>query len=109
MAAAEPASAGASARQPPQCPAAQLIASAAGTFPRSGGDYGARARPGPGVSRNQKLWQAFCYRPRGEPSEADMLLMCLSFVIYSASMQMFLDSLSPAPSREHDARANDDR
>jgi hypothetical protein len=38
-----------------------------------------------------------------------MLLMCLPFVIYGASMQMFLDGLSPAPSREHDARANDDR
>ena len=38
-----------------------------------------------------------------------MLLMCLPFVIYSASMQMFLDSLSLAPSRERDARANDDR
>jgi len=25
-----------------------------------------------------------------------MLLMCLPFVIYSASMQMFLDRLSPA-------------
>jgi hypothetical protein len=32
-------------------------------------------------------------RPRGEPSEAVMLLMCLPFVIYSASMQMFIDGL----------------
>jgi len=38
-----------------------------------------------------------------------MLLMCLPFVIYSASMQMFLDSLSPAPVRTHAARAADDR
>ena len=35
-----------------------------------------------------------------------MLLMCLPFVIYSASMQMFLDSLSPAPSRERDPDNN---
>lgn len=38
-----------------------------------------------------------------------MLLMCLPFVIYSASMQMFLDSLAdpvavrqPATSTKHD-------
>lgn len=38
-----------------------------------------------------------------------MLLMCLPFVIYSASMQMFLDGLSdPAASRERAARADDD-
>ena len=36
-----------------------------------------------------------------------MLLMCLPFVIYSASMQMFLDGLSPAPSRERDASTED--
>jgi hypothetical protein len=47
---------------------------------------------------------------RGDPSEADMLLMCLPFVIYSASMQMFLDSLSsPAVLRERDVPADDDR
>jgi hypothetical protein len=34
-----------------------------------------------------------------------MLLMCLPFVIYSASMQMFFDSLNPAPA----ARSADDR
>jgi hypothetical protein len=28
-----------------------------------------------------------------------MLLMYLPFVIYTASMQMFLDSLSPVPAR----------
>ena len=36
-----------------------------------------------------------------------MLLMYLPFVIYSASMQMFLDSLSPArprPTRRADER-----
>jgi hypothetical protein len=38
-----------------------------------------------------------------------MLLMYLPFVIYSASMQMFLDSLSPAPSRARPARPDDDR
>jgi hypothetical protein len=39
-----------------------------------------------------------------------MLLMCLPFVIYSASMQMFLDSLaSPVPVRQHDRSAKDDR
>jgi hypothetical protein len=38
-----------------------------------------------------------------------MLLMCLPLVLYSASMQMFLDSLSSAPVRAHDARADDDR
>ena len=35
-----------------------------------------------------------------------MLLMCLPFVIYSVSMQMFLDSLSGAP-RASDSRADD--
>jgi hypothetical protein len=50
----------------------------------------------------------FTTRLRGEPSEADMLLMCLPFVIYSASMQMFFDSLSAAPSRGHDACAGDE-
>jgi hypothetical protein len=35
-----------------------------------------------------------------------MLLMCLPFVIYSATMQMFLDRLSPAPVRV--PRARDD-
>lgn len=35
-----------------------------------------------------------------------MLLMCLPFVIYGASMQMFLDSLSPALSRERDPDDN---
>jgi len=44
---------------------------------------------------------------RGEPSEADMLLICLPFVIYSASMQMFLDNLSPASARERDASMED--
>jgi hypothetical protein len=38
-----------------------------------------------------------------------MLLMCLPFVIYSASMQMFLDSLSPTASRARPTRAADDR
>ena len=38
-----------------------------------------------------------------------MLLMCLPFVIYSATMQMFLDGLSPAPSRRREERADDDR
>jgi hypothetical protein len=39
-----------------------------------------------------------------------MLLMCLPFVIYSASMQMFLDSLSgPTAPRKSEARAEDDR
>jgi hypothetical protein len=38
-----------------------------------------------------------------------MLLMCLPFVIYSASMQMLLDSLSPAPVRVPAARSADDR
>jgi hypothetical protein len=37
-----------------------------------------------------------------------MLLMCLPFVIYSASMQMFLDSLSAAP-RESHGRGEDDQ
>ena len=45
---------------------------------------------------------------RGEPSEADMLLMCLPFVIYSASMQMFLDSFGHAAPRERDAAVEDD-
>jgi hypothetical protein len=35
-----------------------------------------------------------------------MLLMCLPFVIYSAGMQMFLDSLSAAP-RASDRRGED--
>lgn len=39
-----------------------------------------------------------------------MLLMCLPLVIYSASMQMFLDSLAnPAPRRQHDSRTEHDR
>jgi hypothetical protein len=39
-----------------------------------------------------------------------MLLMCLPFVIYSASMQMFLDSLaSPVPAQEHDTSTENDR
>jgi hypothetical protein len=38
-----------------------------------------------------------------------MLLMCLPFVIYSASMQMFLDSLNPGHVRIRDARRDDDR
>jgi hypothetical protein len=43
-----------------------------------------------------------------------MLLMCLPLVIYTASMQMFLDSLStPAPvslsGRDPNARIDDDR
>ena len=39
-----------------------------------------------------------------------MLLMCLPFVIYSASMQMFLDSLAgPFPARVHATRAEPDR
>jgi hypothetical protein len=33
-----------------------------------------------------------------------MLLMYLPFVIYTASMQMFLDSLSPTPSRARPTR-----
>jgi hypothetical protein len=37
-----------------------------------------------------------------------MLLMCLPFVIYSASMQMFLDGLTSAPARRDDARAEDE-
>ena len=37
-----------------------------------------------------------------------MLLMYLPLVIYSASMQMFLDSLSGAP-RTSDRRGEDDR
>jgi hypothetical protein len=36
-----------------------------------------------------------------------MLLMCLPFVIYSATMQMFLDRLSPAPVRVRRARDDD--
>jgi len=38
-----------------------------------------------------------------------MLLMCLPFVIYTASMQMFLDSLNLAPVRAPAARFADDR
>jgi hypothetical protein len=39
-----------------------------------------------------------------------MLLMCLPFVIYSASMQMFIDSLrSPAVAPEPVERSRDDR
>jgi hypothetical protein len=39
-----------------------------------------------------------------------MLLMCLPFVIYSASMQMFLDSFgTPTPARKPIARTDDDR
>jgi len=39
-----------------------------------------------------------------------MLLMCLPFVIFSASMQMFLDSVaSPAPVRLHDTKTEHDR
>ena len=39
-----------------------------------------------------------------------MLLMYLPFVIYSASMQMFLDSLgTPVPTRKSIARIDDDR
>jgi hypothetical protein len=39
-----------------------------------------------------------------------MLLMCLPFVIYSASMQLFLDSLSsPVDARERAARSRDAR
>ena len=39
-----------------------------------------------------------------------MLLMCLPFVIYTASMQMFLDSLGTAdPARRPIARIDDDR
>jgi hypothetical protein len=39
-----------------------------------------------------------------------MLLMCLPLVIYSASMQMFLDSLaSPVPAQQLDANTERDR
>jgi hypothetical protein len=39
-----------------------------------------------------------------------MLLICLPFVIYSASMQMFLDSLgAPVPVRRPNARPDDSR
>lgn len=39
-----------------------------------------------------------------------MLFMCLPFVIYSASMQMFFDSLgNAAPARKPTARIDDDR
>jgi hypothetical protein len=39
-----------------------------------------------------------------------MLLMCLPFVIYSASMQMFLDSLgNAAPARKSIPQRDDDR
>jgi hypothetical protein len=39
-----------------------------------------------------------------------MLLMCLPFVIYTASMQMFLDSLaSTVPARLHATSAERDR
>ena len=39
-----------------------------------------------------------------------MLLLCLPFVIYSASMQMFLDSLAnPAPVRQHGTSVKHDR
>ena len=60
---------------------------------------------------NQKHVQTFIYRDtRGGPSEADMLLMCLPFVIYTASMQMLLDSLgTPAPARKPIVRNGDDR
>src|SRR5262249_1469755 len=44
---------------------------------------------------------------RGEPSEAAMLLMCLPFVIYSASMQMFLDSFGRAAPRVRDVAVED--
>jgi len=38
-----------------------------------------------------------------------MLLMCLPFVIYSASMQIFLDSMtSPVPVRLHATSTEDD-
>ena len=40
--------------------------------------------------------------------EAAMLLMCLPFVIYTASMQMFIDSLAgPATLRIPNARTDD--
>jgi hypothetical protein len=38
-----------------------------------------------------------------------MLFMCLPFVIYSASMQMFLDSFGHVAPRERAVRAEDDR
>ena len=39
-----------------------------------------------------------------------MLLMCLPFVIYTASMQMFLESFgSPVQVRTIDARTEEDR
>ena len=38
-----------------------------------------------------------------------MLLMCLPFVIYSASMQMFFDSLGHVAPRKRDVRIEDDR
>jgi hypothetical protein len=38
-----------------------------------------------------------------------MLLMCLPFVIYSASMQMFIDSLSPARVRTLAKRRDNDQ
>lgn len=55
--------------------------------------------------RNKRRVQTFSsWLTRGEPSEAEMLLMYLPFVIYSASMQMFLDSLPvPVPVRQHDS------
>jgi hypothetical protein len=38
-----------------------------------------------------------------------MLLMCLPFVIYTASMQMFLDSMAgPVPVRQHATSAEHD-
>jgi hypothetical protein len=38
-----------------------------------------------------------------------MLLMCLPFVIYSASLQMFFDTLTPAQVRVHEARRDKDQ
>jgi hypothetical protein len=38
-----------------------------------------------------------------------MLFMCLPFVIYTASMQMFLDSFGTTPARKPIARTDDDR
>ena len=63
-----------------------------------------------GMAKEPKTTPSVCLSTlRGEPSEADMLLMCLPFVIYSASMQMFLDTLTPAQVRVREPRRDKDQ
>src|SRR5262249_9756102 len=77
---------------------------------RQGFRHGCVQPFGPALREQKTLAQVLLSTDfEGKPLEAAMLLMCLPFVIYTASMQMFLDSLNLAPGRAPAARFADDR